>query len=234
MTISSLLRMFISFDKNIRNLSGRGFIMAKKGLSFILFIFLFASLAQAQTAEVTVSLNEKFFEVLLDTLLKADRPLEFPLAGNNPDSKFQIPDFVAASFAEGQGAKGNVENEQCRETLRLQREINPPLIGCVDFSGVAETRIDLEFDRQRQALIGRAHVLNVNLTGTGGIGGSVLARLVQGSLDQKINPIEILRIDKVSLVVPLQNSGNLQMKAVGLRHQVNNGSLNVHISYRFE
>ena len=76
---------------------------------------------------------------------------------------------------------------------------NPPLIGCVEFSGVAETNIVLEFDQQRQALIGRAQVTNVNLNGAGGIGGSVLARLVQSSIDQKINPIDIIKLDKVSV-----------------------------------
>ena len=110
---------------------------------------------------------------------------------------------------------------------------NPPLIGCIAFSGVAETTINLEFDQQKQTLVGRAQVSNVNLSGTGGIGSSVLARLVQSSIDKKINPIEILPMDKVSFVVPIQNSNALRMKAVGMRHQINNGVLNVSISYQF-
>ena len=110
---------------------------------------------------------------------------------------------------------------------------NPPLIGCVEFSGVAETNIVLEFDQQRQALIGRAQVTNVNLNGAGGIGGNVLARLVQSSIDRKINPIDIIKLDKVSFVVPIQNAGNLKMKAVGIRHEIGNGVLIVRVAYQF-
>lgn len=209
----------------------------KKVLSLLFSVILFASFAQAQTAEVGVFLNEKFFEALLDTLLK----------GNNP------PEFSLTQMSNNSG-----ESQGCRESIRLQREVsgtktavqlrdgqifaplaftgsyNPPLVGCLNFSGVAETKIDLEFDQTRQALVGRASVLNVNLSGTNGMGGSVLTRLVQNVIDQRINPIEILKMDKVSFTVPVQNSGSLQMKAVGMRHQVNNGSLNVYITYRFE
>ena len=79
---------------------------------------------------------------------------------------------------------------------------NPPLVGCVDFSGVAETNIELEFDAQKQILIGRARVINVNLSGTGGIGGGLIAKMVQSSIDKEINPIQILEINKLSFDCP--------------------------------
>lgn len=148
--------------------------------------------------------------------------------------------------------------DPCREIIRLLRETNgvrtsvrlrdgkisapiafsgsynPPLIGCVDFAGVAETNIDIEFDQNGQRLIGRAKVATVALNGTGGIGGSLIARMVQGSIDKRINPIEIIRMDKITFVIPIQNSGSIKMKATGIRHDISNGSLNVHIAYEFE
>lgn len=232
--------------------------MAKKSLSLILFIFLFSSFANAQRAEITISLNERFFEALLDALLKGDNPPEFPLAGKVPNSENQLPEYVAASFSDGKRAKDEGQNnERCRETLRLHREIdgvrtalrfrqgqitapiafsgnyNPPLIGCINFSGVAETNINLEFDQARQTLFGRAQVTNVSLSGSGGVGGNIVARLVQNSIDKRINPIEILQMEKISFAVPLQNSGNLRMKAVGVRQEVFNGGINVYIAYEF-
>ena len=69
--------------------------------------------------------------------------------------------------------------------LAFSGSYNPPFVGCVPFSGWAESVIDLEFDQNSQRLIARARVLNVNLNGTGGIGGSVVAKLVQGSIDKK-------------------------------------------------
>jgi hypothetical protein len=231
--------------------------MLRKSSALIFIFLLCASFAKAQTAEVTIQLNEQFFDTLLDAIFKNSKPLEFPIAENSPKSKVQSPKSLISGFAENQRPKTKNQIPVCNETIKLLREIdgvktsvrfrdgrifapiafsgnyNPPLIGCIGFSGVAETSIILEFDQQKQALIGRAQVANVNLSGAGGVGGSVLARLVQSSIDRKINPIDILRMDKVSFVVPIQNSGALRMKAVGMRHEILNSILNVHIAYQF-
>jgi hypothetical protein len=149
------------------------------------------------------------------------------------------------------------ENPVCKETIQLSREANgvrtavrfrdgkiyaplaftgsynPPFIGCVPFSGIAEANIELEFDQNNQRLTARANVMNVSLTGTGGVGGNVIARLIQSSIDKKVNPIEIIRLDKLSFAVPIQNSGGLKMKAVGMRHEIRNGVLSVHVAFEF-
>ena len=227
----------------------------KKVLSLIFSIFLFASLAQAQTAEVTLSLNEQFFNTLLDAVFKNFNALEFPLADNG--SKFKIQN--SKSLSKGLSfQESKTSLAPCNETIRLQREIdgvrtavrfreakiyapiaftgsyNPPLIGCIDFQGWAETNISLEFDKQNQKLVGKVQVLNVQLSGAGGIRSSLLSKLVQSAIDKKINPFEILQADKLSLVIPMQNSGgNLRMKVTGIRHEITNNSLNVHIAYEF-
>lgn len=149
------------------------------------------------------------------------------------------------------------ENPVCKETVQILREnngvrtavrfrngkiyaplafagnYNPPFIGCIPFSGIAETNIELEFDQNNQRLTARVNVVNVSLTGTGGVGGTVIARLIQSSIDKKVNPIEIIRMDKLSFAIPIQNSGGLKMKAMGIRHEITNGMLNVRIAYEF-
>ena len=233
------------------------------------------SSARAQTAEVTIQLNEQFFDALLDAVFKNANALEFPLAANRPKTEDRSPEsgvrslrtetgnafsFASAyAFAPDENARrAAATTAYCPESIRLQREIdgvrtavrfrdgriltpiafrgnyNPPLIGCVEFAGVAETNIDLEFDANRQALVGRARVANVNLSGAGGVGGSLLARLVQNSIDRRINPIEIIALDRVSFVVPIQNAGALRMKAAVIRHEIANGVLNVRIVYEFQ
>lgn len=220
-----------------------------------LLIISFVSLARAQQAEVTITLNEQFFDVLLDAIFKNTSPPEFPISANNRESGAGSLESLVSSFDERR-ATGN--GQICNDVIRLKREnegvrtsvrfregkisapiafagsYNPPLIGCVDFSGVAETNIELEFDRQRQALVGRATVSGVNLTGTGGLGSALLARLVQSSMDKKINPIQILQLEKVSFIVPIQNAGSLRMKAVGVKHEIVSGALNVRIVYEFQ
>jgi hypothetical protein len=210
---------------------------------FAALIFGTVSFGQ-QKAEVTISLNEAFFDSALEALFQSGTPLEFSIAENRP-----IPSrIVNASFA---GAE-----KECSETIKIQREINgvrtavrfrdgkilaplafsgnynPPFVGCVPFSGWAESVIDLEFDQNSQRLVAKARVLNVNLNGTGGIGGSVVAKLVQSSIDKKVNPIELFQLSKLSFGVPVKGN-ELQMKATGIRHELQNGAIQVVVTYEF-
>lgn len=227
----------------------RGGDRVKRGLGSFAVIVLCASFALAQRTEITISLNESFFDSLLDAIYQHTSPPEFSIASNQAEQgPISLP---------GASAFAPVEKSACKEVIQLLREnngvrtavrfregkilaplaftgnYNPPFVGCVPFSGLAETVIDLEFDQQNQRLVARARVQNVSLNGTGGVGGSVIAKLVQGSIDKKVNPIEIIRMDKVSWVFPIQNNANLRMKATGVRHDLTNGVLNVHIAYEF-
>lgn len=229
----------------------------KKILVLVVFCLLFISSAQAQAAEVTVSLNERFFDALLDAVFTNLKTPSFPIAQNDSKSKIQKSKSLKA-VSSFQPSNSKAVNPPCDESIRLQREIdgvktavrfrdgkiyapiafagsyNPPFIGCVDFQGYAETNVELEFDKQRQVLLGRARVINVNLSGTNGIGSTLLTRLVQNSLDKKINPIQIMQTDKLSFVIPVQNAdGSLRMRATGIRTEIVNGSLNVIIAYEF-
>jgi len=228
----------------------------KKIAFLMLALLMFVSISKAQQTEVMISLNEQFFDTLLDALFKAGEP-KFPLAEVRDSERRRHGDaetvFVKASFKE----EDKIQN-YCDESIKLQREIdgvrtavrfrdgqiyapiafrgnyNPPLIGCIEFSGWAESIITLEFDNEKQSLVGRAKVTNVQLSGTGGIGSSLVTKLVQNSIDKKINPLQILQMDKVSFAVPVQNAATLKMKAVGMRHEIASGALNVFISYQFQ
>ena len=221
------------------------------------------SFAKAQQAEVSISLNEQFFDALLDAVFKNSGAVEFPLAeiekrGKSKSEKIAFANVKFDVEEQKTKDKGQLKNALCNESIKLQREIdgvrtavrfrdgkiyaplaftgnyNPPLVGCIEFSGWAETNIELEFDNERQTLVGRAKVLNVQLSGTRGVGSSFITKLVQSSIDKKVNPIQILQMDKVSFAVPVQNSTTLKMKAVGMRHEITNGALNVHIVYQFQ
>lgn len=218
----------------------------------ILLLVLLLPSARAQSADVTLQLNEQFFEALLDALFKNSSPPEFPLGVR--DDVRELGENTGGRWALGLAGG---EDSACRETIKLLREVNgtrtavrfldgriyapiafsgdynPPLIGCIDFSGVAETTIDLDYDAARRTLVGRAKVTNVNLSGSGGVGGGILARMIQGSIDRKINPIQILSLDKVSFVVPVQNAGSIRMQAVGITPEIAGGSLNVRVKYEF-
>lgn len=224
----------------------------------LFFVFALCTSAFAQKAEVTISLNEAFFDAALDALFANGAPLEFSLADKRDPATRRSSDLPLKSAfvpAGTPGVSGSVG--PCAETIKIQREVggvrtavrfrdgkifaplafsgnyDPPFVGCVGFSGWAESVIDLEFDENGQRLVARARVLNVDLNGTGGIGGTVVARLVQGSIDKKINPIELFQLSKLTFALPVRGSSDLRLRATGVRHELQNGAINVVVSYEF-
>lgn len=233
--------------------------MKIKFFAALLFVAVFSSAGVygKQAPEITISLNENFFDAVIDAVFQHGNPPEFSIASMPAPSDNERLSFIPAMFSGLNWAGGNTANANCRDAITLQRQsggvntavrfrggrilaplafnggYTPPLVGCVAFSGWAESNLTLEFDRANQRLIARAGVLNVHLNEARGIGGNLIARMVQNSIDSKINPIEIIRMDKISFLVPLQNSGNVRMNATGVRHDITEGRINIHIAYEF-
>ena len=196
--------------------------------AFFLLIAAFSALAQRP--EITLTLNEQFLDATIDAVLQKGEPPAVDLRSEQSDPS-------------------------CRESLRLRREssgvktavrfregkiIAPiafegsyrmPLLGCIDAAGSADTVVDLEFDQGGQRVVARARVTGVSLNGTGGVGKNLLGRLVQSSVDERVNPIELIRLERLSFVFPIQNSGSLKLTAVGFRYTIQNGLINLHIAY---
>ena len=169
--------------------------------------------AYGQRTEITISLGEQFFETVIDSVFAHAAPPEFSIAGssasrgplaNEPWSALTIS--YPRSFCPNQRwpAKRRsrfgvripaFERQFYFETaafplrLRSRGGYNPPLVGCVQFAGCGNDPRP-RIRRTRPAAHRSCRVTNVNLNGTGGVGGSVIARLVQSSIDRKINPIE--------------------------------------------
>ena len=206
--------------------------MYRQIFAALLAVFLFVSVAAAQKAEVAVSLNEAFFDALLDSVYQNFEPPQFQIS--NSEGSATCSESVRI-IREMNGVRTAVRFREGKifVPLAFSGSYNPPLIGCIEFAGWAESNLELEFDKANQRLIGRVRVLNVNLNGTGGVGGTVIAKLLQSSIDKKFNPIEILTLDKMSFGVPIQKSGNLNMKAVSVTPEIGNGSVNIRIGYEF-
>ena len=63
----------------------------KQFIPIVLTVFLFASAAAAQRPEVTISLNEAFFDSLLDAVYQNSPPLEFSMAANGESTRPTAP-----------------------------------------------------------------------------------------------------------------------------------------------
>ena len=199
--------------------------------------------SQPQRADISITLNEQFFDALLETIFKNFKPVDFSIARNkSADVKIENAAYR--------------KDRKCNEVIRLEREVggvrtavrfrdgrvlaplafsgsyDVPLFGCADFTGWAETNVELNFDPARQALLARVKVVNINLNGVSGLGSGVLARLMQSSIDKKINPTEILNVEKLSFLFPLESmGGNLRLRATEMRPEISPGELKVKIFY---
>ena len=223
----------------------------------LVLTFAISSTVQAKRTEVTILLSEQFFDTVIDAMFLHSQSPKFSIAAGT--SSFSSPLRSDAIFrAISHTAEDHNTASRCDESIRLLRETggvrtavrfregqiqtplsftgnyNPPLVGCVEFSGWAETNIDLRFAESEQRLVAIARVNTVNLNGTGGVGGNLIARMVQSSIDKRVNPIEIMQLDKISFLLPMQNAGGIRMKAVGVRHTVMDHILAVHIAYEFD
>jgi hypothetical protein len=208
--------------------------MKIRPLAVVFAICIFASVSFAQKTEITLSLNEQFFDSLLDAVFQNSSPPEFPLTGSGERASSGCGDSITL-LRENRSTRTAVRFRDGKifAPVAFSGRYAPPFLGCIDFGGYAETNVDIEFDRSAQKLVGRVRVLNVVLNGSSGVGGQLIARMVQSSIDKKMNPIEVVRLDKLSFPFTLQNSTQLRMKATSIRPEIASGVLNVIIAYEF-
>ena len=232
--------------------------LSKKILPVLLILFWCSVYGHAQSGsapEVTVTLNEQFLNSFLDAVfINLDTP-KFPLSKvRNPKSKvrnLKVSDKI-------QNPKSEIQNRKCDESIVLMRETNGvktairfvdgrisapiaftgtyeiPFVGCSNFKGVAQANLNLEYDRTTQTLFGRVKVSKVDLDGIPSLASGVVARLVQGSIDNRVNPLEILKAEQVSATVPVRYAnGSIKLRAVDMKPEVVQNALNVRVAFEF-
>lgn len=219
---------------------------------------------RANPAEVTVTLNEQFFNTLLDTIFRDLKAPTFPLAlasvkqQKNPASHTSSQTQDSLNLSAFSLSHVSLRPDACESVVTLERETSgvrtavrfengrvvAPLafkgaysiaiIGCVYFQGWADTVINLSFDRQRQVLSARVAVVDIHLNNIPSLASGMVIRLVQNSLDSRINPIEILQAAQLSTRIPVTGTGGaLRLRATEIRPEVVPGALSLHIFYEF-
>jgi hypothetical protein len=205
---------------------------------------------------VVVTLDEKFFDTLLGTIFRDLNPPTFKL-GAYPKGSAVSPlapattgDFGGLRFLNAQsgGCANQIsitqEGSGARTSVTLQNDqINAPLAfggtysafgNCVNLKGAAQANISLSFNREQQTLYGQINVLGVNLENVSPVFEPVVTTFVQSAINQKVNPLVIMRGQQLTLNVPVQASGGaLHAQARDVRAEIKDGALRLHISYDF-
>lgn len=196
-----------------------------------------------------VTLDERFFDAVLSPIFKDMNAPSFPLklASLNDQIESGAATFRFASFqggcedkivlvAEGSGVKTGVRFTDGKMLAPLAFTGSYSFLGnCVQFKGWAQASMQLSFDNEKQTVYGQLNVEGVNLDGVAPMVGGLITPLVQGTINQRINPLEILRAPQLALSVPIQASkGTLKARVKDVRAEVTEGMLHLHITYEFQ
>jgi hypothetical protein len=201
-----------------------------KQISFLVVLLFFAGTILAQKPEITLTLNEQFMDATIDAVLHKGEPPAVELRTERADPACRESIRLRR---ESSGVKTAVRFRDGKifAPLAFEGSYRMPVIGCIDVAGSAEAVVDLEFDQAGQRVFARAKVTSVSLNGTAGVGKSLLGRLVQSAVDERVNPIEVVKLERLSFLFPIQNNGSLKLTAAGFRYTVQNGGINLHIAY---
>jgi hypothetical protein len=195
-----------------------------------------------------VVLDERFFEAVLAPIFRDMNAPSFPLKLASLESPSEFgAEFRNAALQggcedkvvlipEGSGVKTGVRFKDGKMIAPLAFTGSYSVFGnCVQFKGWAQASMHLSFDLEKQTVYGHLNVEGVNLDGAPPMVGGLITPLVQGTINQRINPLEILRAPQLALSVPVQASkGTLKARTKDVRAEVADGLLRLHITYEFQ
>jgi hypothetical protein len=195
----------------------------------------------SQTGEVTLKLNEQFFNSFLEAIFENLKPPAMPLVitasdKNRSDESAKICPSVITMQRENGGVKTAVKFEQGKMVapLAFSGSYNSTLLGCLEFRGLANTEWKLEFDRGAQALKAYITITDMRLDNVPTVAKGSLVKLVQVALDSRINPLKILQPEQISSVVPIAAAGgSLRLRAREIRPEIIPGAVELHITFEF-
>jgi hypothetical protein len=194
---------------------------------------------------VVVSISDSFLDGMLTTVFRDLGPPSFKLAegGSVPGSaNLQQAAFqqegcanTITLAAEGNNVKTHVDLAGGKISAPLVFSGNYNLMGnCMQFKGWAQTTIQLSFDQPSQTLYGRLNVEGVNLENVNPVANNFVTVFVRTAIDQRVNPLQILRPQQLQLLIPVQASnGSVKATVKDVRSDVQDGSLRLHITYDF-
>lgn len=196
-----------------------------------------------------VMLDERFFDAVLQPIFRDMNAPSFPLKlvslDNQADGSAGAFRFAAFQggcedkivlIPEGSGVKTGVRFTGGKMVAPLAFTGSYSVMGnCVQFKGWAQANMQLSFDQAKQTVYGQLNVEGVNLDGAPPMVGGIITPLVQGTINQQINPLEILRAPQLELTVPVKASkGTLKARVKDVRSEVGDGTLRLHVTYDFQ
>jgi hypothetical protein len=198
-------------------------------------------------ATAQIVLKQDFFNEVLKTIFRDMSAPAFPLALNE---NREAQDSVVPSYAalqnsgcdgkitllpEGSGVASALNFEEGRivAPLAFNGSYNS-MFGCLRFSGWTKANLELRFDPNQQNVLGQLNIETVNLDGGAGMLGGIVAPLVQRTLNDRVNPIQILQGSQIALNLPIAaTNGNMRATVKDVRSEIKDNALNLFVIYEF-
>ena len=201
--------------------------------------------AAAPGGTAVVVLNQEFFNTVLTAIFRDINAPAFQLgqqienqSGETQSFGLQTASDCKSEIAlkpEGSGVVTGVRfaNNQINAPLAFSGSTN--VFGqCLNFTGWADANLELRYDAAQGTVFGQAVIQSVSLDGISPLVSPFVTPLVQSSLNQRVNPIQILRGEQIALSLPIQAAnGTLNARVKDVRSEVKDNALHLHLTYNF-
>ncbi|HMG75077.1 MAG TPA: hypothetical protein VK582_16360 [Pyrinomonadaceae bacterium] len=194
---------------------------------------------------VAVTVDEEFFDSLLNTIFRQLGPPQLKLSQNQNQNQDPLPLQPAALQSscsdvlvlnpEGSNVKTGVRFTGGKITAPLAFTGSySVLTKCVQFKGTAKATVDLSFDQSRQTVFGQLNVEDVTLDDVPPLISTLVTAFVRKTIAEKLNPFEVLQVSQLNLSLNVQASGGLvKARVKDVRAEVQEGALKLYLTYDF-
>lgn len=177
-----------------------------------------------------VELDEQFFGALLDSIFRdLNKPAFPPAAGEGCQNQVVVEPNAG-------DVKTGVLMREGKVIVPLAFTGTYNLLGnCQNLRGTAEAGLEFRFAPEEQTLYGQLNVAGVNLEGMSPVLSGFVTAFVQGAINQRVNPLVLLRGQQLTLAIPVQAAGGtLQAQAREVHEEAKDGKLRLLVTYDFK
>jgi hypothetical protein len=190
---------------------------------------------------VSVTIEEKFFDSLLGTIFTKLGPPQLKLSQLEPQPLIRPAAFqssctnVLSLNPEGNNTKTGVRFTGGKILAPLAFSGNySVLTRCMSFKGTGKATVDLFFDQSKQTVYGRLNADEVTLDDVPPVISALVTAFVRRSIDEQLNPFEVLPVSQLSLSLPVQASGGtVKANVKDVRSEIQEGALKLYLTYDF-
>lgn len=177
-----------------------------------------------------IVLRQEFFNEVLAAIFRDMNDPAFPLGTSTPACEGRM-----TILPEGSGVTTALrfENNRISAPLAFSGNYGSP-IGCFPFSGWAQAYLDLRYDPAAQAVYGIINIETINLDGVNPIFSGFVTPIVQTTLNNQVNPIQIIEGRQIGVDAPIASTGGrLVANVQDVRAEVKDNALNLYVIYSF-